>query len=80
MRWGRQSAYEASRRVLPSWDGTGRVMQAPLPVVDYVLAHELTHLLHDDHGRDFWAASGRVLPDYEDRKKRLRELGPTLAW
>ena len=57
-----------------------RVLQAPVALVDYVVAHELVHLIHEDHSRDFWATLGRIMPDYEERKKRLREMGPRLVW
>ena len=45
-----------------------------------VLAHELVHLIHEDHSRAFWATLGRIMPDYEDRKVRLRAMGPRLVW
>ncbi len=51
-----------------------------MPLLDYVVMHELVHLVHLDHGRDFWAMMGRVMPDYDERKRRLRELGPRLDW
>jgi predicted metal-dependent hydrolase len=57
-----------------------RILQAPVSLIDYVVAHEVTHLLHEDHSRTFWATLGRVMPDYEARKVRLRELGPSLVW
>ena len=57
-----------------------RIVQAPVSLVDYVVVHELTHLLHDDHGKAFWAALGRALPDYEVRRAALRRLGPSLDW
>ncbi|MFE8604892.1 YgjP-like metallopeptidase domain-containing protein [Archangium violaceum] len=41
---------------------------------------EIVHLTHDDHGREFWAALGRLLPDYEARRERLRMEGPRLVW
>ncbi|HYG64346.1 MAG TPA: M48 family metallopeptidase [Thermoanaerobaculia bacterium] len=44
------------------------------------LAHELAHLLHPGHTRDFWAALGRILPDYEERREALRRLGDRLVW
>ncbi len=34
----------------------------------------------EDHGRAFWQTLGRVMPDYDARKARLRELGPALVW
>lgn len=42
--------------------------------------HELAHLGNRNHDRSFWEAVGMSLPDYENRKARLRELGPSLAW
>lgn len=72
-RWGSASK-DGTIRI--NW----RVVQAALPLVDYVLAHELAHLVHHDHGHAFWALLGRVMPDYETRKARLRVLGPELQW
>jgi predicted metal-dependent hydrolase len=48
--------------------------------VDYVVVHELAHLLHPGHTRAYWAIVGRVMPDYEARKEALRRLGATLVW
>jgi predicted metal-dependent hydrolase len=42
-----------------------RIIQALMRLVDYMVAHEVVHLMHDDHGRAFWAEMGRLLPDYE---------------
>jgi predicted metal-dependent hydrolase len=73
-RWGSASSKDGTLRI--NW----RVMQAPLSLLDYVLVHELVHLIHEDHSREFWASVGRVIWDYDDRKRRLRELGPRLVW
>jgi predicted metal-dependent hydrolase len=72
-RWGSTSA---SGTVRINW----RIIQAPLSLVDYVVVHELVHLGHPNHTAQFWAAVGRVMPNYEERKARLRELGPRLEW
>lgn len=72
-RWGSASK-DGTIRI--NW----RILQAPVTLVDYVLVHELVHLIHADHSREFWATLGRLMPDYEDRKNRLRELGPELVW
>ena len=57
-----------------------RIIQAPMRVVDYVVVHELVHLRHRGHGRDYWQAVGRVMPDYERRREDLRQRGVGLAW
>ncbi len=57
-----------------------RILQAPRTLVDYVLAHEVVHLRFEHHDAAFWAALGRIMPDYEARKARLRALGAELSW
>lgn len=49
-------------------------------LVDYVVVHELVHLRHRGHGRDYWQALGSVMPDYERRREDLRQRGGGLAW
>lgn len=59
-----------------------RIVQAPLALIDYVVAHELVHVVRGDdgHSRAFWAQLGRVMPDYDARRDQLREIGPSLEW
>ena len=57
-----------------------RIIQAPMRLVDYVVVHELVHLRHRGHGRDYWQAVGRVMPDYERRRDDLRQRGVEWAW
>ena len=56
-----------------------RIIQAPMRLIDYVVVHELVHLLHRGHGRDYWQAVGRVMPDYERRREELRQCGTGLG-
>jgi hypothetical protein len=46
------------------------VMQPP-HIVDYVVVHELAHLLEPNHGRGFWQQVERVLPDWKERRRWL---------
>ncbi len=57
-----------------------RIIQAPMRLVDYVVAHELVHLIHADHTAAFWRRLGRVMPDYEERRAKLREAGRAAEW
>ena len=63
-------------------DGQVRVhwaaMQLPLRLIDYVLAHELSHVHEPHHGPDFWQLVSRVMPDYEERKQELAQRGAGL--
>jgi predicted metal-dependent hydrolase len=72
-RWG---SADSKRNLRFNW----RIVQASTRVLDYVISHELVHLLHPDHTRDFWATLGRVMPDYEGRRERLRVFGRAMVW
>jgi predicted metal-dependent hydrolase len=52
-----------------------RVMMAPMPLVDYVVAHEVCHVIVRDHSTRFWKLLGTILPEYENRRARLRVDG-----
>jgi predicted metal-dependent hydrolase len=47
----------------------------PPSVIDYLIVHELVHLIEPNHTPVFWQQVGRVLPDYEQRKLWLAEQG-----
>jgi len=53
-----------------------RLVMAPLTLVDYVVVHELCHLLQRDHSAAFWRLVAAVLPDYRQRRRQLRLEGP----
>lgn len=57
-----------------------RIIQASPRLLDYVIVHELIHLLHSDHTPAYWAALGQAQPDYEDRRDALRKIGARLVW
>lgn len=42
-------------------------------LLDYVVCHEYAHLLHPDHGKRFYALLARACPDYEARRRALKE-------
>jgi len=50
-----------------------RILMAPEPVCDYVIIHELCHLVHMDHSPDFWELVGNVCPYYSQCRKWLRD-------
>ena len=52
-----------------------KCMMAPLTVLDYVVVHELAHLLHPNHTEAFWNEVDKLLPDYQERKEWLRTNG-----
>jgi predicted metal-dependent hydrolase len=40
--------------------------------IDYVLIHELCHMVHHNHGRDFYRLLGFVLPGYREIRQKLQ--------
>ena len=50
-----------------------RLIQAPPEIIDYVVVHELVHISQPDHSKKFWGKVSDVMPDYERRRKWLRE-------
>lgn len=56
-----------------------RLLLAPLEILDYVVVHELCHLLQPNHSPRFWREVERVLPHYLYLRRRLHDIGPTLT-
>lgn len=48
-----------------------RLLQLPVRLVDYVLVHEMIHLIERNHTEGFWRALERVLPDWRIRKDQI---------
>lgn len=67
-RWGSCSP---NRNLNFSW----RIIMAPLPVVDYVVVHELVHLEEKRHTKEFWNKVKMLMPDYEKHKDWLKKYG-----
>jgi len=65
-RWGSASANGAIRL---NW----RLLHHKLAVIDYVVAHELSHLRVMDHSPRFWHTVESVMPDYAERRQVLKQ-------
>jgi predicted metal-dependent hydrolase len=55
-----------------------RLIHFSLPLIDYVVAHELAHLREMNHSPRFWATVGSVYPDYDGAKAALRKRSQEL--
>jgi len=55
-----------------------RVVTLEPALVDYVIVHELAHLTIRNHSEDYWELVNRVMPDAQERRRRLRMVGRTL--
>lgn len=56
-----------------------RIVMAEPSLIDYVVVHELAHLVERTHSTKYWQQITRVLPDYKLRRTRLREIGVELS-
>jgi predicted metal-dependent hydrolase len=65
-RWGSASS-DGSVRL--NW----RLIHFPLATLDYVVVHELAHLHEMNHSPAFWAIVRAVMPDYEQRRRTLKD-------
>ncbi len=48
---------------------------APIDVLNYIVAHELTHLIHMNHSQAFWNELDKVIPNYEKQQHWLKYNG-----
>ena len=55
-----------------------RLLLAPEPVLDYVVAHEAAHLVEMNHSRRFWRLVDGICPGRTDAERWLRRHGPAL--
>jgi predicted metal-dependent hydrolase len=54
---------------------TWRLAMAPLEVIEYVVVHELVHVVQKDHSKKFWAKVAAIYPDYKSKRAWLRVHG-----
>ncbi len=50
------------------------LIKAPKPCIEYVITHELCHLLHRDHTKAFYELLAKEMPDWERWKNKLEKL------
>lgn len=65
-RWGSMSS--AGRLIMNS-----RLIEAPVGTIDYVITHELCHMIYPHHGPAFFKLLETVMPDWEKRKLKLEK-------
>jgi predicted metal-dependent hydrolase len=72
--------FRAMPRRWGSWSRRGRItlnpdlIRAPTRCIDYVITHELVHLIHPHHGAAFYELLEALMPDWRSRKQRLERI------
>lgn len=67
--WHRYGSCSPKNRLSFSW----RLIMAPYPVIDYIIAHELAHIREKNHSRKFWTYLATLVPDYKTQKLWLNQ-------
>lgn len=70
-RWG---SCTPANNIIFNW----RIIKAPIYVLEYLVAHELVHLLEDNHTPRFWNILSIQVPNYEKAKNWLKKNGQLL--
>ncbi|MGL5381469.1 M48 family metallopeptidase [Clostridium sp.] len=47
------------------------LIKKPLECIEYVVLHEIAHIEHPNHSKDFWNYVGVYMPNYKEIKKKL---------
>jgi predicted metal-dependent hydrolase len=55
-----------------------RIIMTPLEVIDYLVVHELCHMVHLNHSKEFWNLVGSIIPNYKDIAAWLKANGHKL--
>lgn len=56
-----------------------KIVMAPLSILDYVIVHELCHMVINNHSDKFWDRLRSIIPDYPKKRKWLKENSVLLA-
>jgi len=67
-RWG---SCTKDHQLLFNW----RSIMAPSPVLDYIVVHEMCHMVYRNHSPEFWQLVKKILPDYEQHRAWLKNNG-----
>lgn len=52
--------------------------QLPLSCIEYIIVHELSHILHKHHQKDFWLHVEKFMPSFKEQEKELKKYFPAI--
>ena len=56
-----------------------RISMLPHKIIDYIIIHELSHLVEFNHSKKFYEIIGSIMPDWKTQRKRLKDYGYLLG-
>ncbi|MTI49066.1 MAG: M48 family metallopeptidase [Firmicutes bacterium] len=71
-RWG---SCNSKKDLMFNW----RLGMAPVHIIEYVVVHEMCHMVHLNHSKDFWNLVEKINPDYKERKVWFKKNGHKLT-
>ena len=71
-KWG---SCTANNKISYNW----RIIMAPDRIIDYLIVHELSHIIEPNHSKNFWYQVGNYCKDFQKKRKWLRENGHKLV-
>ena len=71
-KWG---SCTANNKISYNW----RIIMAPDHIIDYLIVHELSHIIEPNHSKNFWDQVGNYCKDFQEKRKWLRENGHKLV-
>lgn len=67
-RWGSCSS---KGKLMFNW----RIIMAPVDVIDYIVVHEMCHLIHLNHSKEYWNLVSSIMYNYKEKKLWLKNNG-----
>ena len=71
-KWG---SCTANNKISYNW----RIIMAPDHIIEYLIVHELSHIIEPNHSKNFWYQVGNYCKDFQKKRKWLRENGHKLV-
>ena len=50
----------------------------PQTLSDYIIIHELAHIKHKNHSKDFWNLVAQYYPDHKEARRRLKDYSTVI--
>ncbi len=72
-RWG---SCTSKRKLLFNW----RISMAPIEILDYIVVHEMCHMIHMNHSKAYWMLVQSLVPDYKEKMAWLKDQGIRLQF